>query len=206
MPAPRLVLFDMDDVLCHYDWPGRVAALARLAGMTGDARPDDVWDAELEDRADAGHLSAEDYLASFGSRLGLSLSRAQWIENRRAAMTPWPDMLALAKAISERATVAILSNNGYLTGECIDALFPELRPIFGERITMSARFNAQKPDPEVYRRALALFGFSAHETLFTDDRAENVDGAIAAGLMGHVHAGPDALRARLAELGLPIST
>ncbi len=206
MPAPRLVLFDMDDVLCHYDWPGRVAALAQLAGMTGDARPDDVWDAELEDRADAGHLSAEDYLASFGSRLGLSLSRVQWIENRRAAMTPWPDMLALAKAISERATVAILSNNGHLTGECIDALFPELRPIFGERITMSARFNAQKPDPEVYRRALSLFGFSAHETLFTDDRAENVDGAIAAGLMGHVHAGPDALRARLAELGLPIST
>lgn len=174
--------------------------------MTGDAHPDDVWDAELEDRADAGRLSAEDYLASFGSRLGLSLSRAQWIENRRAAMTPWPDMLALAKAINERATVAILSNNGHLTGECIDALFPELRPIFGERITMSARFGAQKPDPEVYRRALGLFGFSAHEALFTDDRAENVDGAIAAGLMGHVHAGPDALRARLAELGLPIST
>jgi glucose-1-phosphatase len=206
MPAPRLVLFDMDDVLCHYDWPGRVAALARLAGLAGDAYPDDVWDADLEDRADRGEIDAAEYLARFGSRLGLSLNRAQWVENRRAAMTPWPDMLALAKAISERATIAILSNNGHLTGECIDALFPELRPIFGERITMSARLGAQKPDPEVYHRALALFGFSAQETLFTDDRAENVDGAIAAGLMGHVHAGPDTLRTRLAELGLPIST
>ena len=206
MPAPRLVLFDMDDVLCHYDWPGRVAALARLAGLAGDAYPDDVWDADLEDRADRGEIDAAEYLARFGSRLGLSLNRAQWVENRRAAMTPWPDMLALAKAISERATIAILSNNGHLTGECIDALFPELRPIFGERITMSARLGAQKPDPEVYHRALALFGFSAQETLFTDDRAENVDGAIAAGLMGHVHAGPDTLRTRLPELGLPIST
>ena len=206
MPAPRLVLFDMDDVLCHYDWPGRVAALARLAGLAGDAYPDDVWDADLEDRADRGEIDAAEYLARFGSRLGLSLNRAQWVENRRAAMTPWPDMLALAKAISERATIAILSNNGHLTGECIDALFPELSPIFGERITMSARLGAQKPDPEVYHRALALFGFSAQETLFTDDRAENVDGAIAAGLMGHVHAGPDTLRTRLAELGLPIST
>ena len=147
MPAPRLMLFDMDDVLCHYDWPGRVAALARLAGLAGDAHPDDIWDADLEDRADRGEIDASEYLARFGSRLGLSLSRAQWIENRRAAMMRWPDMLALA-----------------------------------------------------------LFGFSAHETLFTDDRAENVDGAIAAGLMGHVHAGPDALRTRLAEIGLPIST
>ena len=206
MPAPRLVLFDMDDVLCHYDWPGRGAALARLAGLAGDAYPDDIWDADLEDRADRGEIDAAEYLARFGSRLGLSLNRAQWVENRRAAMTPWPDMLALAKAISERATIAILSNNGHLTGECIDALFPELRPIFGERITMSARLGAQKPDPEVYHRALALFGFSAQETLFTDDRAENVDGAIAARLMGHVHAGPDTLRTRLAELGLPIST
>ena len=183
-----------------------MAALARLAGLAGDAYPDDVWDADLEDRADRGEIDAAEYLARFGSRLGLSLNRAQWVENRRAAMTPWPDMLALAKAISERATIAILSNNGHLTGECIDALFPELRPIFGERITMSARLGAQKPDPEVYHRALALFGFSAQETLFTDDRAENVDGAIAAGLMGHVHAGPDTLRTRLAELGLPIST
>ena len=206
MTAPRLVLFDMDDVLCHYDWPGRVAALARLAGLAGDVKPDDVWDGELEDRADRGEIDASAYLARFGSRLGLSLSREQWTANRRAAMTPWPDMLALAQAISEKATIAILSNNGHLTGECIDALYPELRPIFGDRITMSARFGTQKPDPEVYRRALALFGFQPGETLFVDDRAENVEGAIAAGLMGHVHAGPDALRARLAELGLPIST
>jgi FMN phosphatase YigB (HAD superfamily) len=71
---------------------------------------------------------------------------------------------------------------------------------------MSARLGAQKPDPEFYHRALALFGFIAHERLFTDDRADNVDGAIAAGLMGHVNAGPDTLRTRLTELGLPIST
>jgi putative hydrolase of the HAD superfamily len=124
MPAPRLVLFDMDDVLCHHDWPGRVAALARLAGLPGDAHPDDLWDADLEDRADRGEIDAAEYLAMFGSRPGLSLSRSQWMENRRVAMTPWPEMLALAITISERETVAILSNNGHLTGECIDALFP----------------------------------------------------------------------------------
>lgn len=196
----------MDDVLCNYDWPGRVAAFGRLAGLAGDAHPVDVWDADLEDRADRGEIEAAEYLARFGSRLGLSLNRAQWLEDRRAAMTPWPDMLALAKAISGRATVAILSNNGHLTGECIDALFPELRPIFGERNTMSARLGTQKPDPEVNHRALALFGFIAHEALLTDDRDKNVDGAIAAGLMGHVHAGPDTVRTRLAELGLPTST
>ncbi len=198
----RLVLFDMDDVLCHYDWRGRVLALSRLSGRSFAELETAIWNSGFEDASDTGQIGAEAYLEGFATRLGMPFTRAEWVANRRAFMTPWPDMLALAREVSEHACVAVLTNNGHLTGEHIDALFPELRPVFGERICVSALFDTQKPDPDVYRRALAHLGFAPHETLFTDDRVENVEGAIAAGLHGHVHAGSDALRARLAQLGL----
>ena len=199
----RLVLFDMDDVLCHYDWRSRVTALSRLSGRSFADLEAAIWNSGFEDASDAGQIDADAYLEGFEARLGIPFTRDAWVANRRAAMTPWPDMLELAKAISSHACVAILTNNGHLTGEHIDALFPELRPVFGERICVSAQFRTQKPDPDVYRRALAHLCFEPHETLFTDDKPENVEGAIAAGLHGHVHAGAVALRARLAQSGLP---
>ncbi len=199
----RLVLFDMDDVLCRYDWRGRVSALSLLSGRSFAELEAEIWNSGFEDASDTGQIDADAYLAGFAARLGVPFTRDAWIANRRAAMTPWPDMLDLAKAISRQASVAILTNNGHLTGEHIDTLFPELRPVFGDRICVSAQFNTQKPDPDVYLRALAHLGFAPRQTIFTDDKPENVEGAIAAGLHGHVHAGSEALRARLAQLGLP---
>jgi putative hydrolase of the HAD superfamily len=202
-PSPiRLVLFDMDDVLCDYDWRGRVEALAAMSGRSFAALEAEIWNSGFEDAADRGEIDADSYLEGFAERLGKPFSRRDWITNRRAAMTPWPDMLELARLIAERCTIAILTNNGLLTRDAIDALFPELRAVFGERILFSAELGAQKPDPEVYRRALARLGFRPEETLFTDDKPENVEGAVAAGLHGHVHQGPAALKARLKELGL----
>lgn len=202
MTPPRLILFDMDDVLCAYDWQARVAELVRLSGKTAQTLANSIWNSGFEDSADTGAIDADAYLAGFAVRLGMPFSRAQWVANRRAAMTPWPDMLALAQAASRHATIAVLTNNGHLTAQTIDELFPELRPIFGSRILFSAQFGTHKPDPHVFFRALDHLGFSPGETLFTDDKPENVHGAIAAGLHGHVHAGPEALRQRLAGSGL----
>lgn len=203
MPSPiRLVLFDMDDVLCAYDWPGRVAELARLSGRPADAIADAIWHSGFEDEADAGHIEADAYLTGFAARLGMPFTQADWTANRRAAMTPWPDMLSLAARIGQQARIGILTNNGHLTGAALDELFPELRPIFGDDILTSAAMGVQKPDPEIFRRALGRFGVDPGRALFTDDRPENVEGAIAAGLHGHVHAGAASLRQRLNGLGL----
>jgi putative hydrolase of the HAD superfamily len=197
----RAVIFDMDDVLCRYDWRGRIDALARLASRPAAEVKAAIWDSGFEDEADRGALDADAYLAGFAARLGRPFSRADWIADRKASMTPWPDMLALAGEIAARADVAVLTNNGRLTHEAIDALFPALRPIFGERIIVSGALGLAKPDPRAYRAVLQRLGVAPREALFTDDLAENVAGAEAAGLHGHVHAGADALRARIAALG-----
>ena len=57
----------------------------------------------------------------------------------------------------------------------------------------SCRTGHKKPEPEAYRAALAALGTRPEETLFVDDRPENVLGAAALGLRAVVFTTPQAL-------------
>ncbi|ALA18149.1 MULTISPECIES: HAD family phosphatase [Chelatococcus] len=203
MPSPiRLAIFDMDDVLCHYDRDRRLAELSRLSGRSINEILTDIWASGFEDRADAGAMDAETYLSGFGERLGYAITRDEWVEARRLGMVPFPDSLALLARVKEKATVAVLTNNGFLTGEEIDRLFPGLRRLVDDRVFVSARFGTKKPDPEIYRRLCAEFGVAPEEAFFTDDKPWNVAGAVKAGLEGHVFDGAEGLRRALSRLAL----
>jgi glucose-1-phosphatase len=198
----RLVLFDLDDVLCRYDRAHRLRLLSSLSGSSVDNIERRIWASGFEEAADAGAISADDYLAGFGARLGAPLSRDTWANVRGASMTPWPEALVLVAAVKQRARIAILTNNGFLFGEMLDAMFPELRPLFGKNILTSAQYGIKKPDPEVFRRALVDLGATPEETLFIDDKAWNVEGAIRAGLKGHVFSNIATLAAWLRDEGI----
>ena len=119
-----------------------------------------------------------------------------------AALTPLPETLAVAATVGGRAPVAVLTNNNLLVAREIDAIFPDLRPIFGRNIFVSAEFRARKPDPPVYRRCLARLGAAPETALFVDDSSRNVAGAERAGLSGFLYADADALAERLRGAGL----
>lgn len=200
----QAVLFDMDDVLCAYHWRARVEALSRLSGKSFETLDALIWRSGFEDDADRGVYSADAYLAGFAARLGIPFSRQDWIDNRRAAMEPFPAMLALVQQLKAAgAPIGILTNNGLLTAEAIDELFPALRPIFGKHIYVSASLGMVKPDPDIYRAACAHLGVEPQETFFTDDLAINAEGAARAGLLSHVFTGAPALRLALQDAGLP---
>jgi glucose-1-phosphatase len=196
------VLFDMNDVLCRYDREARIAHLARASGKSPAFVEAAVWASGYEDLGDAGAMDAEGYLAGFAERLGGGLTLDVWTRALRAALTPLPKALELAAAVGRRASVAVLTNNNLLVAREIDAIFPELRPIFGRNIFVSAEFRARKPDLEVYRRCLARLGAAPEAALFVDDSSRNVAGAENAGLSGYIYADADALAERLSRAGL----
>lgn len=201
----RAVLFDMDDVLCAYHWRARVEALARLSGQSFDALDAAIWRSGFEDAADAGAMTAEAYLEGFAARLGMPFTRAQWVANRKAAMEPWPEMLALAAELKAAGiAIAVVTDNGALTGEAMDELFPQLRPLFGKAIFVSAQMQLRKPDPTIYRAVCDAMGVPPSETFFTDDLAENVEGARRAGLVACQFTGEPAMRLALRQAGVPL--
>jgi putative hydrolase of the HAD superfamily len=197
-----LVLFDMHDVLCRYDRAKRLDDLARLSGKPADAIYADIWGSGFEGEADAGKLNAKNYLAGFGQRLGYPITLDEWLENRKLATVPMPEVLAIMAAVKAKVKVAVLTNNHTLVREHLDFLFPELFALCGDQSYVSAQFGAAKPDPLVYLRCVAAAGGTPGETLFVDDSKTNVDGALAAGLAGHLFTDAASLQAALRGLAL----
>jgi glucose-1-phosphatase len=196
------ILFDMNDVLCRYDRAVRIAHLARASGKPPALVEAAIWGSGYEDLGESGAMDAEAYLGGFAELLGGALTLDKWVAALRAALTPLPKALELAAAVGRHASVAVLTNNNLLVAREIDAIFPELRPIFGRNIFVSAEFRARKPDPEVYRRCVARLGAPPEAALFVDDSAGNVAGAERAGLSGFLYVDADALARRLRLEGL----
>jgi putative hydrolase of the HAD superfamily len=200
MQKISLVLFDMHDVLCRYDRNKRLADLSRLSGKPPEVIYQAIWGSGFENEADSGKYDAAQYLAGFAARLGYPITLAEWLENRRIATTPMPEVLALLAQVKVKR--AVLTNNHTLVREHLDVLFPELFALCGGQSYVSAQFRAAKPDRVVYLRCVAAAGATPAETLFIDDSKSNVTGAIAAGLAGYVFTSADALADELRDAGV----
>ena len=199
---PEAVIFDMDDVLCRYDLGRRLRALARITGQTPRDIRAAIWDSGFEEAADSGSWQdPDDYLREFGKRIGFPLTRAQWVEGRREAMQPWPDMLALAKSVGAQTRIAIYSNNGPLTKAALDEMFPACTAVFAEHYH-SFEFGLKKPDPKSFARLMTRMGTEPSRCWFIDDKKSNVTGARLAGLSGHHFVSHDKLVPELRALGL----
>ena len=175
----------MDDVLCAYHVDIRIAALAEMTGKAADSIRASIWETDFLEQSDRGAYSAQAYLEEFGRRLDYPLSRAEWVAARKAAMPPFHDVLGLVGRVKKRLPVALLTNNDHLLGDTLDEIFPDLIPLFGDAIFVSARIGAAKPDAACFMHCCTALKVAATETFFTDDLVENVLGAKSAGLMAH---------------------
>ncbi len=95
MQKISLVLFDMHDVLCRFDQAKRLEDLARISGKSTDEIFAAIWGAGFEAEADAGKLDSVAYLKGFGERLGYPITLDEWVANRKLAMVPMPEVLAI---------------------------------------------------------------------------------------------------------------
>ena len=198
----RHVVFDMDGVLCRYDFPRRLDVMAKHSGVTVAAIEDAIFKSGFDDQADQGRFTAEQYLQGMAERLGVAVSRADWVAARKASMTPDHDMLTLARALGRRVGTAMLTNNGPLLRAHIGEIFPQVVELFGARAFFSCEFGTGKEETAVFALLLKRIGGTAAETLFIDDSANYIENARAAGLCVHHFRGIDALLAQLAALEL----
>jgi len=205
LERPATFIFDLDGVLCRYDLPARLDYLSRVSGLAPDDIRARLWGSGFEDLADAGEFpDGDSYLAEFARRLGHPLTRRQWIEARRASMTPWPDMLDMVARLDRGGDVALLTNNVPLLADTLDEVIPQVPRLFGDRVFFSCRMHLAKPDPQIYLEVCRALGRRPGEAVFVDDKAENAEGASRAGLHGIHFTGAEALAEALVRLGVPV--
>jgi glucose-1-phosphatase len=191
----KLILFDLDNVLCRYDRWARAARLAEISGTAANEVYRAIWQSGFERLGDDGTLAPDEYLKGFGERIGYPLTLEDWLDARKASTRADEAMLEVVRQLRRSVEVAVLTNNSEILVDHIDLLCPELRPLFGQRIFASARFKTAKPDVVCYQRCLAELGASAAEVLFVDDLLENIVGAQHAGLRTHHFTSVDVFRA-----------
>jgi len=181
-PPLRLVLFDFDGVLAHYQHDARLEHLARIAGCTSAQVTAALFESGLERAYDSGALETATYLTRLGDALGCTIDTSAWIASRVASSRVDPAVMALVTDVAARVPVGVLSNNGALMAEAMRDIVAPLFPMLEGRVLCSGALGVRKPERAIFDRALAHFGANAHETLFLDDLFVNVQGARAAGL------------------------
>jgi putative hydrolase of the HAD superfamily len=101
-------------------------------------------------------------------------------------------------AASDKCLLGALNNEARETNEYRFNHFG-LRNSFDVALS-SCYLGMRKPEPAIYRRALDILGRPAERILFIDDRAENVVGAMVAGMKAIRFEGAEALRRQLEML------
>lgn len=203
-PRPRLVIFDLDEVLVDYSRVPRIEALSRAVGAPPALIDAALFRSGLEAKNDRGDLGIEDYLDAVRRRHGIDIPLEAFIEARRQSMRLRREVLAIAEALAPQTTLALFTNNGQWLGRQLPKLLPELRPLFGTRMVTSGQLGLTKPDPRAYFACLSTLGFSPASALMIDDREDNVAGARSAGLDAIHYTTPAGLAEELVRRGFDL--
>jgi glucose-1-phosphatase len=178
---PRFLYFDMGNVLLRFSHERMAKQMARVAGI--DFRR--AWQTLFEDGLHWAYERGEFTREQFYSRFCESAGR-------------WPQMEALDAAGNDIfelnaplvGLVGRLVSAGYRLGVCSNTTashwtyctsrFGSLTSMFAVH-ALSYRFGAIKPAPLFYASAAELAAVDPQHIFFTDDRADNVAAATAAG-------------------------
>ncbi|WP_350347193.1 HAD family phosphatase [Agromyces sp. G08B096] len=198
--APRVVVFDYGEVISRSPSEADRALLVARAGVPAEA----FWPAYWAHREalDQGTASIAAYWRRVGADVGAAWTELDihelWAIDHRGWLSVDPGTLAVLHALRDGGTrLALLSNAGAdFSGWLRSGSFA---PLF-ERVFVSGELGLVKPDAAIYERVIDELGIAPGEFVFIDNKAENVEGAIAVGGAGHVFTDAAALEAWLREL------
>ena len=204
--ALRAAIFDYGMVLSGPPEPEPHKNMRAITGLDYDRFESIYW----ADRHayDLGQLNGLTYWPEFARRANITLTDQQihdLIANDVVMWTTTNDaMLAwIARIQKAGLRTAVLSNMG---ADILRYILQEFSWLcYFDQLTWSCELGIAKPDPAIYLHTIDRLGVPANETLFLDDKAENIDAARALGLQAFQFTGFDQLRADLARTGLAAS-
>ena len=88
MPRITSILFDMDGVLCDYDFDGRLKALEAAIGIPAAEIDAKIFKSGFEDAADLGQYGAPGYMEEVARLLDADVDAGTWLAARADAAPP----------------------------------------------------------------------------------------------------------------------
>jgi HAD superfamily hydrolase (TIGR01509 family) len=184
---PKCVLFDLGGVIIDVDM-GRVVA-PFTSEVIDTSLAEDWYKCAAIDNFERGRIGAAEFGEAIVGELALVCTAAQFLERfediHRGLFAGAAELL---EGLAAKTHVACFSNINALhwSSQCRDL---HIDGYFQTHV-LSFELGHRKPDRAAFRAAAELLSVAPEDITFFDDRAENVDGAHAAGFAAHLVAGP----------------
>lgn len=201
MPAPRVLIFDLGNVVIAHDndllWE-RLAALCADPAATHPA----LRDAVRRSGIGAGRERVRDLYGRLVGDFAMTADYGHFLQAWNSHFSAIPAVDRLIARLAADYPLALLSNTNAEHWRYLLARYPVLHH-FDAKLA-SHELGLLKPNVAIYRRAAAVLGLPPSQCFFTDDVQANVDGARAAGMDAELFRDAATLRRRLRDRGLPL--
>ena len=185
-PPPQAILFDIGNVLLHFDFDRAARAMAAHS-TAGAGRIREVLDG-WQYRHETGAVSSGDCSAGVRAEIGYRGPEPLFRQQFSDIFTPNEPMWEFARSLFGRVPVYLFSNISLWHETWVFENFPDFARFDGG--FYSWRLGAMKPDPAFYQAALDVLPFAPERIAYMDDMPLNVAGGSAAGFQA-VHYHPD---------------
>jgi putative hydrolase of the HAD superfamily len=201
--TPAFIYFDLGNVLLKFDHSRAARQMAAVADINAERVWEVVFTGDLLFRVETGQVSNREFYEIFCEQTG---TRADYESLQQAGNDIFelnrPMVPIIAALASTGRRLGILSNTSASHWEFVtDGRYALLKVGF-ERAVLSYEVGVMKPDLAIYRAAAEQAGVAPEEIFFTDDREENVAGAIEAGFDAVLFTGARQLVDVLRERGV----
>ena len=196
----KSVIFDYGNVLSFPQERKEIEAMAALFGAPVADFERSYW--AHRQAFDSADIVPEDYWGMIAADLKMPLAvggleRATEIDNRSWAHPSWVMVRWASGLRAAGVRTAILSNMPVTLRAYLDAHAPWM-PAFDHR-TFSCDVRLSKPGPEIFLSCLEGLGAAYADTLFLDDREENVQAARSLGIHALCFASPEQAQCEINE-------
>jgi putative hydrolase of the HAD superfamily len=200
MPAATNIFFDIGGVLGTNGWDREQRLAARHQFQLGDEF--DSRHGEIVAEWETGRMSLDEYLDFAVFHCPRSFTRDDFARFMFDQSEPFPRVISLVRRVADAGKVRLFTLNNEsvaLNVHRIDSF--GLRDIF-EAFFSSCWLGVRKPTPLIFERALGISQALPEESLFIDDREQNLLPARKLGLRVHCFGGDEKLLEKsLADAG-----
>ncbi|MBI4087452.1 MAG: HAD-IA family hydrolase [Candidatus Liptonbacteria bacterium] len=203
LPAPRVIICDMGNVLVNVTPPDQTAFFAKCAVSAEEIKRFFTADEEFFEY-ERGHTPRERFFEIVQEKLGYRGDFRQWVDdfcdifslNREVY-----DLLLGDVKINNQVEIWLLSNLNELHYEFLLKRWPG---VFSScrRVFLSFELGMRKPEPAIWELILRTEGAKRERCLLIDDLEANCRGAFDAGMSSVMFLGILKLREQLEKFGL----
>lgn len=198
MTAPTLI-FDVGGVLVRHD---NGLLYDRLAAYCADplTAREQLADGVHDRIVGTGRMSIAELHRRLVEDYGFQARYDAFLEIWSSHFSAEPDMEPVLRALAARYRTVFFSNTNAAHWAHVTAHYPALA--HGHHAYLSHELGLTKPDPASFQRVLDLEDCRPADAIFIDDRAENVDAAVAQGMDGILFTDAASFQAALVERGV----